>query len=188
MGLIKKAADLAYTFRFLTLLTTPFEKTKAYDLGLIDENGKKLKRPETSEEKDAYTPFIRLVFNIKKLIPGGRIGSYASALYLIKDHYSIPERQIEKVLREAGIDPLDFMAENTEWFMLDNYQLSPGVYVLKNTKLLNSTLEEMAFAKDKVKIDDDAFPIGDVFGLNIYEAIHIKTKQKIYVTASELLK
>ena len=29
MGIIKQAGDLVYTFRFLALLVTPFEKTKA---------------------------------------------------------------------------------------------------------------------------------------------------------------
>ena len=37
MGFIKKAGDLVYTFRFLALLVTPFEKTKAFELGLIDK-------------------------------------------------------------------------------------------------------------------------------------------------------
>ena len=46
MGLIKSAADLAYTFRFLALLVTPFNKTKAFEKGIIDEFGKRLK--ETS--------------------------------------------------------------------------------------------------------------------------------------------
>ena len=37
MGLIKRAGDLLFTFRFLTLLVTPFEKTKAFELGIIDK-------------------------------------------------------------------------------------------------------------------------------------------------------
>jgi hypothetical protein len=64
MGILKKSADLVYTFRFLKLLVTPFDKTKAFELGLIDDKGKKLKKSETSAEKDALTPFIRMVFNI----------------------------------------------------------------------------------------------------------------------------
>ena len=90
MGVISRAGDLVYTFRFLKLLVTPFEKTNAFKLGLIDDQGKKLRKPETTEEKSAYNPFHRIVFNIKKLIakaPGGstRIASYASALFLIQE-------------------------------------------------------------------------------------------------------
>ena len=40
MGLLSKAADTIYAFRFLKLLTTPFNKTKAFELGIIDEKGK----------------------------------------------------------------------------------------------------------------------------------------------------
>ena len=32
-----RAIDLFVTYRFLKLLTTPFEKTDAYKLGIIDE-------------------------------------------------------------------------------------------------------------------------------------------------------
>ena len=33
------AIDLFVTYRFLRLLTTPFEKTDAYKFGIIDKNG-----------------------------------------------------------------------------------------------------------------------------------------------------
>ena len=75
MGLLSKSADLLYTLRFLRLLTTPWEETNAFKLGLIDNEGKKLKKAQTSEEKSAYNTFHRLVFNVKKLInkvPGGK--------------------------------------------------------------------------------------------------------------------
>ena len=35
-----RAIDALITFRFLKLLVTPFNKTKAYELGIIDERGK----------------------------------------------------------------------------------------------------------------------------------------------------
>ena len=34
-----RAVDLFVTYRFLKLLTTPFEKTDAFKLGIIDEDG-----------------------------------------------------------------------------------------------------------------------------------------------------
>jgi hypothetical protein len=199
MGLIKSAADLAYTFRFLALLVTPFNKTKAYEKGIIDEFGKRLKKPPFSsiEEREDYanyyTRFIRLVFNVKKLIgkvPGGksRIASYAAALYLIKEDFGVSERKLKQGLNEYGVDFNDFLAENTQWFMLEDKELSPGVYRLIENKVLNSTYEEMAFANDRIRISNDSFPIGDIFGLDIYEAIHMATNQKICVTAGEIRK
>ena len=87
------AIDAFITFRFLKLLVTPFNKTEAYRLGIIDERGKvlrKYKSLERMEERQAYTILHRLVFNVKKLIekvPGGksRLASYAAALFLIKE-------------------------------------------------------------------------------------------------------
>ena len=38
-----RAVDLFVTYRFLKLLTTPFKKTDAYKLGIIDEKGNRMK-------------------------------------------------------------------------------------------------------------------------------------------------
>ena len=191
MGVLKRAGDLVYTFRFLKLLVTSFENTEAYKLGLIDDKGKRLKRPETSDEKSAYTPFHKLVFNIKKLIakaPGGstKIASYAAALYLLKEKFSITDKQLKEAIEYAGLDPLDFLAENTQWFVLEDKRLSPGSYKVLNDKLLNSTLEEMVNKRDTVTVGEDCYPVGDVFGLDIYEVTHSRSKQPIYITIGEL--
>ena len=65
MGIIKRAADLVYTFRFLKLLVTSFDKTAAFKLGIIDEKGKRLKKPKTPEEIQAEKE--SLIDQIKKL-------------------------------------------------------------------------------------------------------------------------
>lgn len=187
MGILKKTGDLVYTFRFLRLLTTNFEDTTAYKLGLIDEKGKKLRKAETSEEKDVYTPFHRLVFNIKKLIPGGKIGSYASALYLLKDQYSVSDNKIKHGLGLLDIDITDILSETSQWLILDNNKLLPGSYRLKECKVINETLDDVVNAKDWIVVEDDSYPVGDVFGLNVYEAKHKRTNKKVFVTVEELL-
>lgn len=191
MGVISRAGDLVYTFRFLKLLVTPFEKTNAFKLGLIDDKGKKLRKAETTEEKSAYNPFHRIVFNIKKLIakaPGGstRIASYASALFLIKEKYNISDKNLNKMINESGIDQLDILAEESEWFLLEEKQLAPGTYTLRNDKVLSETWDDVVLAKDKIRVLDNSFPVGDLLGLDIYEAIHVKTNRKVHVTISEL--
>lgn len=197
MGIIKRAGDLVYTFRFLRLLTTAFEDTAAFKAGIIDKEGKRNKEftlntmDNRDIYRDAYTPFHRLVFNIKKLIakaPGGgsKIASYATALYLMKEEFSITDKQISKALKEMDVDTLDFLAEHTEWFLLENNQLSPGVYKVLNEKVINDTFEEIVKPRDKIIIKEDSYPIGDIFGLNIYEAVHVKTKKKVYVSIAEL--
>ena len=196
MGLIKQAGDLVYTFRFLTLLVTPFDKTKAYEAGIIDENGKRLKSFNKNENRDAYsnyyTPFHRLVFNVKRLLanaPGGssRLASYAAALFLIKENYSVSEKRILKSLSEAGIDPTDLLAEESNWFVLKNGQLSPGVYKLRYEKVTDP-VDLTLLPNEKVVVGENAMPVGEMFGINIYEATHMRSKQKVYVTSLELLR
>ena len=187
MGLLKKAGDLVYTFRFLRLLTTDFKDTGAFEKGLIDVKGKRLRKPETSEERDVYTPFHRLVFNIKKLIPGGKVGSYASALYLIKEQYSVSEKTIRQALDEMGVDHLDLLVEDSKWFVLEDGRLSPGSYRVSTDKILNVTGEELVRKKDVVIADDMCYPIGDIFGVPIYEATHRKTNSKVFVSIGELM-
>ena len=40
----------------------------------------------------------------------------------------------------------------------------------------------------KVKVAEDSFPVGDIFGMNIYEATHIRTNKKVYITSSEIVR
>jgi len=135
MGLVKRAADLTYTFRFIRMLVMKWENWDAYKLGIIDENGKRNKdtKLDSDEKKSAYTPFIRLAANVKRLlnkIPGGgsKLGSFAAALYLIKERYSLSDRQLGKILRECGVDASGLLAEENQWFVLEDKQLSPGIY------------------------------------------------------------
>ena len=44
MGIISRTGDLFYAFRFLKLLVTPWEETKAFEQGIVDENGKTVKK------------------------------------------------------------------------------------------------------------------------------------------------
>ena len=193
MGIIKRAADLAYTFRFIRMMAMDWKSWDAYKLGIIDENGKRQRnvKLDNNEKKSAYTPFIRLAANLKRLvsnIPGGgsKLGSFASALFLIKE--KVGEKGIKMICKEMDIDVLDFLNEKNEWFLLEEKQLSPGIYKVENPKLLNGSCAEMVWPKDQIRIKDDCYPVGDVFGVDIYEATHVNTEKKIFVTASELIR
>lgn len=195
MGLIKSAADLTYTFRFIRMLVMDWKNWDAYKLGIIDENGKRQKstKLDSDEKKSAYTPFIRLCANIKRLvssIPGGgsKLGSFASALYLIKEKYELTDSNLDNIMSKVNLDVFDIMVEHTEWFILEDRRLSPGIYRIYNDKILNKTYDDLVNAKDKIRIKDDAYPVGDVFGIDIYEATHMNTNKKIFITASEIYK
>lgn len=195
MGLVKRAADLAFTFRFIRMLVLDWTEWDAYKLGIIDDSGKRNKNEQlnTDEKKSAYTPFIRLAANVKRLlskIPGGstKLGSFAAALYLIKEDYNLSEKQLHKILDEFGIDSTDLMLESSQWFVLNNKMLSPGIYKLSEDKVLNGTYDDIVNSKDQIRIYEDCYPVGDVFGIDIYEAEHIRTRQKVYVSINEIYK
>lgn len=84
--------DLFLVYTFIRKLSTPFNKWKAFELGIIDDKGNILKdRSElnTIQEKNAFGYFDVIILNLKKMIeklPGGRmqIATYAAALALLR--------------------------------------------------------------------------------------------------------
>ena len=195
MGLVKRAADLAFTFRFIRMLVMDWKDWDAYKEGIIDDEGKRIKSAKLDDDKkkSAYTPFIRLAANVKRLlsnIPGGstKLGSFAAALFLIKEDYNLSEKQLDKILEEFGIDQLDFLIESSEWFILEDKMLSPGIYRLHEHKILNKTYDDIVNPKDQIRIYENSYPVGSVFGIDIYKAEHVRTRQSVYVTTSEIYK
>ena len=199
-----RAIDLFVTYRFLRLLTTPFEDTQAYKLGIIDANGnrimqKRIKKPEvelvTSEQKNSYTILHKLVFNIKKIfakVPGLRtkVGTYAAALFLLKDTFKesvddpdMFEKEFVKYLKENDIEFDDEISEEVIGF---GEVLPKGEYVLIND-ILNKQEEELSAAKgDKVVAYEDEAPVDTILGVEIFPVIHIKSQEKIYVSLEDI--
>ena len=74
MGLASAAGNIFFVYTFIKRLATPFSSTKAFELGIIDKNGKILKKRsklKTKEEKESYTLTDTLVFNLKKIFTFG---------------------------------------------------------------------------------------------------------------------
>ena len=94
---MSRAIDLFVTYRFLKLLVTPWKKQEAYKLGIIDAKGKLLKKSSDftkEDERESFTLLHRLVFNCKRIMSKiplikSQIGTYASALFLLKEHYKL---------------------------------------------------------------------------------------------------
>ena len=199
-----RAIDLFVTYRFLRLLTTPFEKTDAYKFGIIDDKGNRIKKPNsskpavelnTAELKNSYTILHKLVFNIKKLfakVPGLRtkVGTYAAALFLLKDTFreqvedpDVFEKQFMKYLKENDVEFDNSISEEVIGF---GEILPKGEYVLVND-ILNKEEEELSAKKgDKGIAFDDEPPIDTVLGVEIFPVIHEKTKEKIYVSLEDI--
>ena len=116
MGILKGAADTVYAFRFIRMMVMDWKNWDAYKEGIIDENGKRIRevKLDTDSKRSAYTPFVRLVANIKRLvakIPGGgsKLGSFASALFLIKEKANLSEKGLKTICEKCDIEVLDFL-------------------------------------------------------------------------------
>ena len=199
-----RAIDLFVTYRFLRLLTTPFEDTDAFKFGIIDEKGNRIKKkgstkPEvelaTSELKNSYTILHKLVFNIKKIfnkVPGLRtkVGTYAAALFLLKDTFKesvddpdMFKKEFIKFLKENDIELDNEISEEVIGF---GEVLPKGEYVLVND-ILNKEEEELSAKKgDKVIAYDDEPPVDTVLGVEIFPVIHVSTQEKIYVSLEDI--
>ena len=199
-----RAVDLFVTYRFIKLLTTPFNKTDAYKFGIIDDKGNRIRednstRPKveltTSQLKNSYTILHKLVFNIKKIfsklpILKTKIGTYAAALFLLKDTFKehmqdpdIFEKEFMKFLKENNV-VLD--TEISEEVIGFGEVLPKGEYLLKND-ILNKEEEELTAKKgDRVAVFDDQAPIDTVLGVEIFPVIHMKTQEKIYVSLEDI--
>ena len=203
-----RAVDLFVTYRFIKLLTTPFSKTEAYKLGIIDENGNRVMpdpvggvrqtKPATlgtTAEKNAYTILHKLIFNIKKIfskVPGLRtkVGTYAAALFLLKDTFKesvddpdMFEKEFMKYLKEEGHELDNTMSEEVIGF---GEVLPKGEYTLVND-ILNKEEEELtAKIGDKVETFEDEPPVDTILGVEIFPVIHMKTKEKIYVSLEDI--
>ena len=186
-----RAVDLFVTYRFLKLLVTPWEKQEAYKLGIIDKNGKRTdKKLDSSDEKSAFTLLHRLVFNFKRIlskIPLVRtqIGTYATALFLLREHYGIrlDEPQITKHLMENNMVGYgDAISEEVVGF---GNMLPAGEYTLKD--MVTADDDEIDAQKgDKVTALEDTPPSDRVLGVDIFPVVHQKSNKKIYVSLEDI--
>ena len=193
-----RAIDALITFRFLKLLVTPFNKTKAYELGIIDERGKNLIKSRdlnTIEMRNSYTILHKLVFNIKKLIeklPGGksRLASYATALFLIKENtelsdFKLLEKEFHKYLKENDlIEPYDNTIIREVIDFTD--KLTKGQYKLINDIYTDKDTEVVAKRGDTVSVFGDTAAVDTVMGVEIFPVVHDKSKSEIYVSIEDL--
>jgi len=141
-----RAVDLLITYRVVKLLVTPFEKQEAFKYGIIDKDGKVLRKNKTlktTNEKRSYTVLHRFVFNLKRILKrvglGSRLGSFAVSLaLLIKENKQYSEHQtlIESVI----------------------------VSYLKDTNQYDSLLNEQG---EVISIEDK--PYTSCFGVDVYE-------------------
>lgn len=123
---MSRFVDSIIAYRILNLLVTPFNKTEAYRLGIIDEKGKELKKMRdlnTVQLRDAYTLLHRLVFRLKKIIEkvpieNKKLVSLAAAYSLIREYVEKDQEPI--TLEKEYINKLNTDL-NEEVLYVENY-------------------------------------------------------------------
>ena len=168
-----RAIDLFVAYRFLRILTTPWEDQDAYKLGIIDKDGKLLRKAntlKTTEEKKAFTLLHRLVFNLKRILSKvgirGALGSAAAAAIAFfreeKDYNPIIEKQIYKHIKEQGFE-YDINENYGDPIQYGKYIVNRDIYDLEGDIVINRG-EVIDFNEDTQPIMGyDVFKYNNVF-------------------------
>ena len=156
-----RVIDALIAYRVLKLLVTPFNKTKAYKFGIIDDKGKVLIKSknflktfssqELPKAREAYTLLIRFVFNLKRLL--GKVGirgplgtSAAAALAFFKEENGQNlevEKTVYKHLRENGFE-FEIKENYGEPFKPGTYRVNRDITDLEGDIVININ-EEVIF-------------------------------------------
>jgi len=191
---MSRAIDLFVTYRFLKLLVTPWKKQEEYKQGIIDANGKTLIKSRDftkDDQRQAFTLLHRLVFNCKRIMSKiplvrSQLGTYAAALFLLKEHYKIenlPEKQVTKYLLENNlIDINDKISEEVIGF---GNMLPMGDYKLKDQVTADDD-EIDAQPGDIVSALEDVPPSDTILGVDIFPVIHKKSNKIIYISLEDI--
>ena len=175
-----RVIDALIAYRLLKLLITPFKKTKAYQMGIIDDKGKvliKAKQFQKSfpsnkqqEAKKAYTLLIRFIFNLKRILGKvgirGPLGSAAAAAIAFfreqNDYNPIIEKQVYKHIKEQGFE-FDISENYGEPISHGKYIVNKDIYDLEGDIVINRG-EVIDFKEDVQPIMGyDVFKYNNVF-------------------------
>jgi predicted nucleic-acid-binding protein len=127
-------------------MATDFKNQEAFKYGIIDANGKQLRKNRelnTEAEKDSYTVLHRFVFNLKRLLAKfglkSSISNFAVALAFI-------------------------LKENQELIKHKSLIESAVITYLKETNQYNDMMKEVSVIKESIEK-----PFMTCFGIDIYE-------------------
>lgn len=194
---LNEFVDMVVAYKLIKILTTDFKDTDAFKLGIVDEKGKVLKKRKDlkGEERTAYTIFHTLVWNLKKLmakIPGlkSKLGSYAAALFLLKEAYNkehgkdgeLAVQELIEYLKQNGVEEgIDSLFENKF-----NNKVSKGVYVAIQEIVTPSF--NVINEGETILIGQDKTPFVEFANTPLYTAVHMESGEEIIVDSSSVEK
>jgi uncharacterized membrane protein YcgQ (UPF0703/DUF1980 family) len=182
---MSRIIDGLIAYRVLKLLVTPFNKTKAFEFGIIDDKGKVLKKSKQikdPKERNSYTLLIRFVFNLKRLLGKvgvrGPLGSAAAAAFAF-----FKEQSGEQLSENAALDIEReiykyITSEGFEFDLSENYgePLTEGTYKVKHD-IYNSEGEVV------INIDEEVYfkeTTDIIMGYDVFK------HKDIYLTTEDL--
>ena len=141
-----RLVDLLITYRIVKLMSTDFKDQEAFKFGIIDKDGKVLRKSSklnTEEERNSYTVLHRFIFNLKRILAKfglkSSLSNFATALALIlKENQQLIKH---KSLIESSI--ITYLKETNQYDKL-----------LNDVRVINESNEE---------------PYMTCFGIDIYE-------------------
>jgi len=181
-----RVIDALVAYRVLKILVTPFKRTKAYQLGIIDDKGKVLIKSKDfkkafpsnkqQEARKAYTLLIRFVFNLKRLLGKvgirGPLGSAAAAAIAFfreeKDYNPVIEKEIYKYIKEQGFE-YDINEDYGEPIQHGKYIVNRDIYDLEGDIIINNG--------EVIDFYEDTQPI---MGYDVFK------HQNVYLTTEDL--
>ena len=144
---MSRIIDGLIAWRLIKLLTTRFDRTEAYKLGIIDDKGKvliKSKDIKDKKQRNAYTLLIRFVFNLKRML--GKIGlksrlgsAAAAAIAFFKEQYGENpevEKQVYKYIKEQGFE-FEISETYGEPLAEGTYKVKHDIYDLEGDVVIN---------------------------------------------------
>ena len=184
-----RAIDLFVTYRFLKLLTTPFDKQDAFKRGIIDKKGKVLRKARSltaGADKKSYTLLHRLVFNFKGILSkvglGGKFGTYAAAaIALLKETYGqsdVYEKEIYKYLKNEGykLDTISESATLNEPISAGKYKVINDIYDIEGDVVVSSG--------STINIKENIDVFDTILGYEVYP-VEVKGTS-LYITSEDI--
>jgi hypothetical protein len=141
-----RLVDLLITYRIVKLMSTDFKDQEAFKFGIIDKDGKVLRKSSklnTEAERNSYTVLHRFIFNLKRILAKfglkSSISNFATALALI-------------------------LKENEEMIKHKSLIESTIITYLKETNQYDRLLNDVRVIKESKEE-----PFMNCFGIDIYE-------------------
>ncbi len=135
---MSRVVDSLIAYRILRMFSQKITDHPAFQMGIVDKDGVKLKEPSGAAEMDAYTMLDKLAFKIKRALykspdrTARRLLTFAAAIALLRENRKVSEMdddefeslidlysQDEKVIKEArllemGRTPFNYFALDEE--------------------------------------------------------------------------